>query len=119
MTILQLWGWLALIAVVMTGALMWIGKRREPEDVRDVPKTVNPGAISIRKYDFDDPTDTGRFFAVLYADNGKEVARSERYANKSSAWNWAKRLKIWADTDDVKEQLSPPVGPDEATSGRQ
>ena len=119
MTILQFWGCLTLIAVVMIGTLMWIGKRREQEQVSDVPKTVNPGAIIIKKYDFDDPTDTGRFFAVLYADNGKEVARSERYANKSSAWNWADRLKIWANTDNVREQLSPPVGSDEATSGRQ
>ena len=119
MTILQLWGWLALIAVVMIGALMWLGKRSKSEEVRDVPKTVNPGAIRIKKFNFDDPNDTGRFFAILYADNGQEVARSERYAKKSSAWNWAKKLKIWSNTDDVEEQLSPPVGRDEATGGRQ
>ena len=121
MTLFQFFGWLVLIAVVATGALMLIGKRREPEEETDMPRVIDPvrkARFEVRKYDHDDPTDKGRFFAMLFAGNGQEIARSERYVNVAGARKWPDRIRRWAQIAPETEDIENLVSQDDAASGR-
>ena len=100
MTTLQLWGWLVLIAAVAISALMWIGKRRAPEEdekvarlrvqdddgfIKLVPKfeRTQKGFFKLHK----DESQEKPFSFTLHAGGvrAEEIMESQRYSSRADA----------------------------------